>query len=146
MSKKANICFLISIIFTIFLLGCTIKTPNEFDLNQLNRVDVEVVKADESYEEAVMITDEETIDVLRKTFKQIKWEPNAEPKMAKKEDVKATLFFRYDENMPERLFEYQVWFNLSNDKATIISNNVKEGYGTLDKGNAQTLESILLNK
>ena len=92
-----------------------------------------------------MITDKETIDVLRNSFKQVKWEPNAEPKMARKEDVKATLFFKYDKNMPERLFGYQIWFNQSNDRATIISNNVEEGYGTLDKGNAQTLENILLN-
>ncbi|MEH7178053.1 hypothetical protein [Neobacillus vireti] len=66
--------------------------------------------------------------------------------MARKEDVKATLFFKYDENMPERLFEYQIWFNQSNDTAMIISSNVKEGYGTLDKENAQALEKILLNK
>jgi hypothetical protein len=130
----------------MFLIGCTNKTPKEFNLNQLTRVDVEVVKGDKSYDESVMITDEETIDVLRKTFKQIKWEPNVEPKMARKEDVKATLFFYYDENMPERLFEYQIWFNQSNDTATIISNNEKEGYGTLNKDNAQTLENILLNK
>ena len=30
--------------------------------------------------------------------------------------------------------------------ATIISNNEKEGYGTLDKENAQALENIFLNK
>ncbi|MDR7075793.1 hypothetical protein J2Y03_000781 [Neobacillus niacini] len=107
---------------------------------------MEGVKADESYEEAFMITDLETVDVLRKAFKQVKWEPNVEPKMAIKEDVKATLFFKYDENMPERLFEYQIWFNQSNDTVTIISNNVNEGFGTLDKENAQTLENILLNK
>lgn len=133
-------------ILTMFLIGCTNKVPKDFNLNQLTRVDIEVVKADGGYEEVVMITDEETVDALRKAFKQIKWEPNAEPKMARKEDVKATLFFKYDENMPERLFEYQIWFNQSNDTATIISNNGKEGYGTLDQENAQTLEKILLNK
>jgi hypothetical protein len=145
LSKKTNVYLIICIIFATFLVGCINKAPNKFDLKQLTRVDIEVVKADGSYEEAVMITDEETIYAIRKAFKQIKWEPNVEPKMARKEDVKATLFFKYDENTPERLFEYQVWFNQNNDTATIISNNVKEGYGTLDK-NAQTLENILLNK
>lgn len=143
MPKKANIYLIISIIFTIFLIGCTNKAPKDFNLNQLTRVDVEVVKADESYEESVMITDEETIDVLRKSFKKVKWEPNVEPKMARKEDVKATLFFKYDENMPERLFEYKIWFNQSNDTATIMSNHVKEGYGTLDKDHAQVLENMV---
>ncbi|MEH7255585.1 hypothetical protein V7111_26095, partial [Neobacillus niacini] len=130
----------------ILLVGCTKKAPNEYDLKQLTRVDVDVVKEDESYEEAFMITDVETVKVLRRVFKQVKWEPNAEPKMARKEDVKATLFFKYDENMPERLFEYQIWFDQSNDTVTILSNNVKEGLGTLDKENAQILENILLEK
>ena len=141
-----NIYLTVSIVFSIFLIGCTNKVPKEFNLNQLTRVDVEVVKANESYEEPVMITDKETIDVLRKTFKQIKWEPNVEPKMARKEDVKATLFFEYDKNMPERLFEYKIWFNQNNDTATIISNIESENYGILDKDNAQTLETILLNQ
>lgn len=128
----------------MLLIGCT--TPDKFDLKQLTRIDIEVVKADESYEEAEMITDEESIDSLRKVFKQIKWEPNVEPKMSGREDLKATLFFRYDKNMPERLFEYRIWINQKNDTATIISNNEKEGYGILDKEHAQTLEDILLNK
>lgn len=132
--------------FLIFLIGCSNKGSKEVNLNQLTRIDVEVVNADESYEEAVMITDEETLEVVRKSFKQIKWEPNTEPKMARKEDVKATLFFEYDRNMPERLFEYQIWFNQRNDTATIISNNKKEGFGALGKENAQILEKILLNK
>lgn len=48
--------------------------------------------------------------------------------------------------MPERLFEYLIWFSQSNNTATIISNNVKEGFGTLDKEDAHTLENILLKK
>lgn len=142
MLKKANIFLTISMIFTMLLIGCMNTASKEFNFNQLTRVDVEAVKADESYEEAVMITDEETIDVVRKIFKQIQWEPNAEPKMARMEDVKATLFFEYDKNMPERLFEYEIWFNQSNGTATIMSNNEKEGFGTLDKDHAQTLERI----
>ena len=142
MSKKANISLTIGIIFTMLLMGCTNTGSKEFNFKQLTRVDVEVVKADESYEEAVMITDEETIDVLRKIFKEIQWEPNAEPKMARMEDVKATLFFEYDKNMPERLVEYEIWFNQSNGTAIIMSNNEIEGFGTLDKDHAQTLESI----
>lgn len=146
MSRKTKIYGIISIIFAMFLIGCTTKIPKEFNLSQLTRVDVEVVKADEGYEEAVMITDEKTIDVLRKTFKQIKWEPNAEPKMARKEDVRTTLFFKYDVNMPERLVEYQIWFNKSDNTATIISTNENENFGTLEKDYAKTLERNILNK
>jgi hypothetical protein len=129
----------------MLIIGCRNQFPNAFNLDQLTRVDVEVAKEDGNYGEAEMITDEESINMLRKTFKQIKWEPNTEPKMAREEDVKATLFFEYDRNMPERLFEYQIWFNQSNNAATIISNNSREGYGALDKDHAQILESILLD-
>jgi len=144
--SKLNFRLVICIIFVTFLVGCINKVPNKFDLKQLTRVDIEVVKEDGSYEESIMITDENTMDTIRKAFKQIKWNPNAQPKMVRQEDVKATLFFKYDENMPEQLFEYQIWFIQSNDTATIISNNEKEGFGTLDKENAQALESIFLNK
>lgn len=130
----------------MFIVGCTNKASEEFNLDQLTRVDVEVIKEDESYEESVMITDEDTVDALRKAFKQIYWDPNVEPKMVRKEDAKATLFFKYDKNMPERLFEYQIWFNQSNDKATVISNNENEWYGFLDKEHARTVENIFLNK
>ena len=145
MKKKLHIFILISFILTMILIGCTNKAPKDNHFNQLNRVDVEVIKDDGNDEESVMITDEETIDLLRKTFNQIKWEPNVQPSMDRKEDVKATIFFKYDQNMPERLFEYQIWFN-PNHTATIISNNENENYGTLDKDHAQTLENILLNK
>ena len=99
----------------MFVIGCTSKAPKDFNLNQLTRVDIEVVKADESYEEAIMITDEETVDELRKIFKQIKWEPNVEPKMARREVCTGNPIFqnhrlRY---MPERSSEYQIWFNQS---------------------------------
>ncbi|WP_121612657.1 hypothetical protein [Mesobacillus foraminis] len=145
MSKKTNVSLIMCIIIAMFLVGCINKASNEFDISQLSRVDIEVVQEDGSYGEAEMITDEETVDAVRKAFKQIKWEPNVEPKMARKEDIKATLFFKYDENMPERLFEYQIWFIHNNDTATMISNNEKEGYGTLEKDNAQILESIFFN-
>ncbi|OCA85266.1 hypothetical protein A8F95_11385 [Bacillus wudalianchiensis] len=141
--KKQCIYFFVSLI-SLLLIGCINNNPEKVNLNQLTRVDVQVVKTDESYGETVMITDKETVDNLKKLFKKVKWEPNIEPKMAKKEDVKATLFFEYDNNMPERLFEYWIWFNQENNTVTIISNNEKEGYGTLDKNNAETLKNILL--
>lgn len=126
------------------MIGCINKDPEKVNLNQLTRVDVQVVKTDESYGETVTITDKKTVDNLKKVFKKVKWEPNIEPKIVRKEDVKATLFFEYDQNMPERLFEYEIWFNQDNNTAMIISNNEKEGFGTLDKNNAKKLKNILL--
>ena len=34
-------------VIAMFLIGCTNKNTNEFDLNQVTRVDVEVVKKEE---------------------------------------------------------------------------------------------------
>ncbi|MGM7702338.1 hypothetical protein ACSVDE_11485 [Pseudalkalibacillus sp. Hm43] len=116
------------------------------DLDQLSRIDVQVVNSDESYGDPFMITDDETLGKLREAFHHIKWEPNVNPKMARKEDIKATLFFRYDKNMPERLIEYQIWFEQNLGTVTIISNNEKEGYGTLEKEYAENLENIFLNQ
>jgi len=48
----------------------------------------------------------------------------------------ATLFYTVDKNMPEKLYEYRIGFN-ENGTITIISNNEKERYGTLDKENSQ---------
>lgn len=67
-----------------------VAAVNGYDLNQLTRVDVRSLQPDETYEIA-RITDEETIDVLRNIFKQITWEPNAEAKMARQEDIKVFL-------------------------------------------------------
>ncbi|WP_170840823.1 hypothetical protein [Oceanobacillus limi] len=63
--------------------------------------------------------------------------------MAKKEDVLVTLFYTFDENMPEKLYKYRVWFN-GNGNATIISNNEEEGYGSLEEDSLK-LKNILLN-
>jgi len=144
--KKTNKSIWILFVVVLVLCGCTNLAPNKFNVNQLTRVDVEVVQSDGTYDESVMITDEENMNRLKKAFKKIDWEPNQEPKLARTEDVKATLFFLYDENMPERLLEYQIWFHQEDDTATIISNYEEEGYGKIDKKNAQVIEKIFLQK
>lgn len=47
--------------------------------------------------------------------------------------------------MPERLYEYRIWFEESN-VATIINGIENEGYGKLDKEYAQILKDSLYNK
>ncbi|MBS4191961.1 hypothetical protein KHA94_17490 [Bacillus sp. FJAT-49705] len=111
---------------------------------QLTRVDFQKMNPDGNYEDVVMITDSETIKKLTTAFEKVKWEPNTEAKIAREADVKATLFFEYNKNMPERLYEYEIWFGENNGTATIISKD--EGYGSLDKDNAHILKSELLYK
>ncbi|MGW6433900.1 hypothetical protein ACWFPQ_11400 [Peribacillus butanolivorans] len=135
MRKIINFTFLFA--FMLLLVGCMGE-----DTGQLTRVDVQKNDAEEKYEEALMITDNESIELLSEAFKQIKWD-NRMVKIARKLDLKATLFYTYDENMPARLVEYEIWFN-ENGTATIISNNENKSYGELDKESAKTLINILL--
>ena len=130
-------------IFLITLIGCSNEVPKEFDLNQLTRVDIQIF-ADEQSDNEIIISEEEKIKTLREVFAKIEWELKVKAKMARKEDVKATLFFTFDKNMPERLFEYFIWFNQGDASVTIIDRE-KNALGTLEKEDAQTLKDILLN-
>lgn len=131
-------------VLLILLTGCyqggsiTFEETVKTNMNQLSRVDVQ------KNHDTVMITDKITVDMLRKTFTQIEWKQDAKIDMPGSPDVKATLFFDWDENMPERLFEYSIWFN-SGGLATIIVKD-ENTYGTLDQDSAQTLSDLLLNK
>jgi hypothetical protein len=139
MKKIINFTFLF--VFMTLMVGCMGE-----EKGQITRVDVQKINPFGNYGDVVMITDNESIELLRTAFEKVNWEPDIVPNMARKADVKATLFYEFDKNMPERLYEYEIWFNEHADSATIISNNEKEGYGELDKDNADILKSELLNK
>ncbi|PFN10120.1 hypothetical protein [Bacillus cereus] len=133
-------------IFTIFLttlIGCSNEVPKEFDLNQLTKVNVQLF-IDGNSDNEIIITEEEKIKALREAFEKIDWEQDAKAEIAQKEDVKVSLFFTFDKNMPERLIEYFIWFNQGDASATIIDSE-KNTYGTLGKIDAQTLKNRLLN-
>ncbi|MFZ7945971.1 hypothetical protein [Neobacillus sp. 19] len=141
--KKTLMILSIFTIFLITLIGCSKEVPKEFDLNKLTRVDIQLF-ADEHIDNEIIISEEEKIKTLRDVFAKIEWEQNVKANMARKEDVKATLFYTFDKNMPERLFEYFIWFNQGDASATIIDRE-KNALGTLEKEDAQTLKDILLN-
>lgn len=136
---KKIINFTSLFVFMVLLVGCIGE-----EKGQLSRVDVQKIDTEGKYEDVVMITDRESIELLRQAFEQIKWDDKV-VKMARKPDVEATLFYTFDENKPERLYEYEIWFNESSGTATIIGNNENESYGELDKDNAQALKNNFLN-
>ena len=51
---------------------------------------------------------------------------------------------KVDENMPEKLTEYRIWFSEENGIATIISSDENESYGELDETNRKVLEKELV--
>jgi len=127
------------LLFIIILLAaCSGQEKGE-----LTRVDVQKVDKEGNYEEVVMITDNESIELLKKTFQDIKWDDKV-VNMARKPDVKTTLFYEYDKNMPERLVEYEIWFNENTGTTTIVSNDENQSYGELDKDNTKALRKVLL--
>ncbi|MEI5907070.1 hypothetical protein WAK64_08370 [Bacillus spongiae] len=128
-------------IFTIFFIIFIYKEFN-LNLNQLTRVDVQVFSGESSESETIII-EEETIKALREIFRKIDWEQNVEVEMSRKEDVKATLFFTDDRNMPDRLYEYLLWFHQDNESASIFDRE-KNAFATIEKEEAQKLKNILV--
>ncbi|QGG51544.1 hypothetical protein [Lysinibacillus pakistanensis] len=125
------------------LLGIILSACSDKE-DQLTRIDVQKVNEEGNYEDIQIIADKEKINFVEKSLDNVRWEPQTEVNMVKKEDALVTSFYTYDENMPERLNEYKIWFE-ENDTVTIISNKEDEGYGRLDKENAQNLQNILFN-
>ncbi|MGG0655356.1 hypothetical protein [Rummeliibacillus pycnus] len=125
--------------FGIILAACSEKEE------LLTRVDVQKVNEEGNYEDVFMITDQQKVDLISNYLENVSWEPKTKVEMARKEDILATLFYMIDKNIPEKIYEYRIWFN-KNETAIIISNNEKEGFGRLDKENSQNLKNILLNE
>lgn len=121
----------------LFLLGFILLSACSGQENgELTRVDIKKVN------DVEMITDDETIERIEAIFNQIKWEDKV-VNMERKPDVEATLFYTFDENMPERLVEYKVWLNESTDTTTIVRNKQTQAYGELDEENTNSLKRIL---
>lgn len=135
-----NLKRIISIIFlfaTMFLVACYSEEERE-----LTRVDFQKLSKEGNYEEVLMITDNESIDLLKKTIENIKWEDTGF-NMARNPDVKATFFYT-DGNKPERLRELGIWYNENTGTGTIGSIDEYNSHGELNKDNANTLKNIFL--
>jgi hypothetical protein len=132
--KKIMIFIVLTSTFIFSLAGCTTEGKGE-----LTRIDLLIENKDETH-----IQDQASLTLTENLFKQIKWDPNNTPSMARKEDVKAVFYYEKEKNMPESIYEYVIWLNEKTDTATIISNDEKEGYGELNKNNAITLKNILI--
>ncbi|MCM3732624.1 hypothetical protein M3196_13205 [Fictibacillus nanhaiensis] len=89
--------------------------------------------------DAQMITEESQVRMIESIFKKVKWE-NAKVQMDRKKELILTFFYRYDPNEPERLEEYQIWFN--NEVTEIVDPN-KNRYGILDEAEAQRLKEVI---
>ena len=136
--KKKSLGYLI-FSFLIILTGC-----NEKDSDKLTRVYFQLINTAENSEETWMILDEKSLSSIDDAFKEINWIPNSVPSMSRKEDLKVTLFREADNNLPELLSEYSIWFNEDNT-ATILSNIKEENFGDLDSEYTKVIKDLLLD-
>jgi len=125
------------LLIIMFLVACSEQSKGE-----LTRIDVISLFEEKDIEYHIQL--EEELTLVENAFQKVNWQPNAEPKMSKEPDVEAVFFYTSDENMPERLVNYKIWFTQGNDTATIISDHPNEGFGTLDKGNAESLKDVFM--
>jgi hypothetical protein len=114
----------------IGLIGC-------MDQEKLVRVDFQMGENPSGND---MITEEDQLKIIDTMFRRIKWE-NAKVQMSRKEDVALTFFYRYNPNEPERLEDYQIWFN--KDKVTEIVDQNRHKYGKLDEEDTEKLKKTI---
>lgn len=136
--KKKSLGYLIFSLL-IILTGC-----NQTGSDKLTRVYFQLVNSTVNSEETWMILDEKSLSSIDDAFKEINWIPNSVPSMSRKEDLKVTLFREADNNLPELLSEYSIWFNEDNT-ATILSNIKEENFGDLDSEYTKVIKDLLLD-
>lgn len=126
-------------VLLLFIAGCNASFKPE-----LTRIDVKKISEQSINDgEEKIIASNDNLKKIQQAFDKIKWSPNTEAEMARKEDILATSFIQEEKNMPERLYRYRIWFE--GETATIISDKDNEGYGRLtDKEQVEVLESVLL--
>ena len=128
----------------VLITGEFMDAPKNMDIKQLNRVDVKIQTDGNSKVYENVFGDEE-LRYLRELLADMDWEQNQYKEMQTKEDTIATLFFRYNENQPEKLVNYYIWFD--QDKGTaVILNKEKKELALLDKENAEKLKNIFTRK
>jgi hypothetical protein len=121
----------------IVLLFVLIGLAGCIDQGKLVRVDFQM---SENPSGEGMVIEENQLKIIDSMFRKIKWE-NAKVQMGRKEDVALTFFYRYNPNEPERLEDYQIWFN--NDMVTEIVDQNRHRYGKLDEEDAVKLKEAI---
>lgn len=108
----------------LLLVGCN-------DNGQLSEtLEWAVINVKNSAAEEIIIHDPKELEEISSYLSKVDWQPNTEAKMATHEDLLLSLFIEVEQNMPERINEYQIWFEEDNSM-TIMSNVKSEGFGKL---------------
>lgn len=134
---KKSIALMLSFSLALLLVGCSEQSAT------LTRVEVQITIDEEIYKDVVVITAQETLELIQNSLEKVTWSPNTLPEMVRKEDVCITLFYTFDDNTTESSYVYRIWFN-NDGTATIISSHEREGFGKLDQDYSQKLKEVLI--
>ncbi|WP_052345724.1 hypothetical protein [Paucisalibacillus sp. EB02] len=121
------------LIILVSLYGCS---NTEMDLDSTTRIDIEFTTGENK-----MIIEEDTINLCTSIWKKIQWNLE-EGKPEEMEPVKLTLFILTDKDMPERLYEYSIWFT---EAGAIILDHETASLGRLELDSTVELKKILEN-
>lgn len=73
----------------LMLVGCGENEKFTGIDDRLTRVDVQEINSDGSYGDVVMITEKDTIELLRTVFEKVKWNPKMKVDMKQGKDGQA---------------------------------------------------------
>lgn len=145
--KLRKVYSVISLGIILLAIGATAACSIQKD--DLTRIDAEVriIKDNKQVDTKVFTTtNKKTIKKLDKLFAKVVWTQSPKFKMARSEDAIVTFFYQTDNNKPEELVEYHVWYNQKDDGATIISGSQEDKVGTLDKEFINKIKNDLSNE
>ena len=98
---------------------------NAIDLQKLTQVDYYSKDGEE-----LIIVEQEQLLELAEILQAIPWQQSIKVQMSREEDGKLTLFVLEYKNMPERLYEWFLWFNQQG--SIEIVDREKNAYAKLD--------------
>ncbi|PEJ56635.1 hypothetical protein CN692_16635 [Bacillus sp. AFS002410] len=136
MRKWCLVAFIL-ILLVSTVLGCSNKLKN------LTRIEYIQMSTNGTYSDPEIVTDKKKLEKIERIFSKITWEENVAVKRKRIADIKATLFYEEDKNMPERLYEYDIWFHSDINKAVLIGDNNKQSYAMLNKELSKELKELL---
>jgi len=132
--------------FSVVLLLILSSGCHSLNIQKLTRINFQLSESlSDSETEIWMVLEEESLKEIERAFNEIKWEPDSEIQMSKKEDVHVTLFWEDDRAMPELLADYKIWFNDDDQTAIITSEREDEKYGELDEEKTELFKREFLN-
>lgn len=133
MAKKRDAFRNVIWVFALSLLtGC-----HDQKYGELTRIDI----FEKGKEQEHTLVDEELINSIEEKMSQIEWVPNMKPEMEREPDAEADFFFTEDNDEPETITTYHIWFNGKN--AEILSNDKREGFGRLENGSEDLTELLI---